>query len=378
MAALAPRPGLLDIAAYVPGHAKAVGCGRAIKLSSNETPLGPSPKALEAAHASLASLERYPDGSATRLRQAIARVHGLNADRIVCGAGSDELLSLLANAYLSPGDEAIHSRHGFLVYPIITRAAGATPVVADETNHTCDVDAILGCVSPRTRIVFLANPNNPTGTYVPIAEVRRLRSELPENVLLVLDAAYAEYVRRNDYEAGIELVSESSNTVMTRTFSKVHGLAALRLGWAYCPESVADVVNRIRGPFNVSETAIAAGVAAIEDVSHMAAAVAHNDIWLENVTDGLASLGIRATPSVGNFLLAHFDESETGSAASADAHLQASGIFVRRMEGYGLPNALRISIGTQDDNEALLTVLREWRSASVDAQSEAVGRAAHA
>ncbi len=231
-----PRPGVLDIAPYVPGKSALEGARAVIKLSSNETPFGPSAKAVEAYLAAASSLSRYPDGSARGLRDAIAKTYGLDAKRIVCGAGSDELLNLLAAAYLGPGDEAIYSEHGFLVYRIAILARGATPVVAPETELTADVDAILARVTPATRMVFVANPNNPTGTYLSSDEVKRLRTRLPEHVLLVLDAAYAEYVRANDYEAGIELVATTSNTVMTRTFSKIYGLASLRIGWAYCPQ----------------------------------------------------------------------------------------------------------------------------------------------
>ncbi|MEM7400083.1 MAG: aminotransferase class I/II-fold pyridoxal phosphate-dependent enzyme, partial [Pseudomonadota bacterium] len=233
-----PRPGILDIAAYVPGKSVLPGAGPIVKLSSNETPLGPSPKAIEAFHGEAAKLARYPDGSARLLREALAAAHGLDAARIVCGTGSDELLNLLAMAYLGPGDEAIYTEHGFLVYKIAILARGATPVVAPETNHTADVDAILARVTPATRMVFLANPNNPTGTYLPFAEVQRLHAGLPSHVLLVLDAAYAEYVLADDYEAGAALAAVHDNVVMTRTFSKVHGLASLRLGWAYCPNAI--------------------------------------------------------------------------------------------------------------------------------------------
>ena len=256
--ALRPRQGILDIAPYVPGKSALAG---GVKLSSNETPFGPSPRAVEAYLAGAKTLSRYPDGSARPLREAIAKLYGLDPARIVCGAGSDELLNLLATAYLGPGDEAIYSRHGFLVYRIVILARGATPVVAPEKNLTADVDEILARVTPATRMVYLANPNNPTGTYLTFDEIKRLRTGLPDDVLLVLDAAYAEYVRANDYEAGIELVATTNNTVMTRTFSKIYGLASLRIGWAYCPDAVADALNRIRGPFNVSGPAIAAGVA---------------------------------------------------------------------------------------------------------------------
>jgi histidinol-phosphate aminotransferase len=235
-----PRPGVLDIEAYVPGESHVPGGLKPIKLSSNETPLGPSPKAVTAFTSAGAALERYPDGQATALRQAIARRYGLNADRIVCGAGSDELISLIAHAYLGPGDEAVFTEHGFLLYRIVVLAAGATPVVAPEHELKANVDAILDKVTDKTKVVFLANPNNPTGTYLGIDEVRRLRAKLPANVLLVLDAAYAENVRRNDKESGLKHVATTDNTVMTRTFSKIHALAALRIGWAYCPAAVDD------------------------------------------------------------------------------------------------------------------------------------------
>ena len=236
-----PRPGILDIAPYVPGTSALPGAAQVIKLSSNETPLGPSPKAVEAYLAQAAHLSRYPDGSAKPLREALAKLYGLDAARIVAGSGSDELLNLLAQAYLGPGDEAIYSEHGFLVYKIAILARGATPVPAPERDLSADVDAILARVTDATRLVFLANPNNPTGTYLPFDEVKRLHAGLPEHVILVLDAAYAEYVRANDYEAGIEMVATTQNTVMTRTFSKIYGLAALRLGWAYCQIGRAHV-----------------------------------------------------------------------------------------------------------------------------------------
>jgi histidinol-phosphate aminotransferase len=355
-----PRPGILDIEAYVPGESSVPGGMKPIKLSSNETPLGASPKAVAAYRDEAAHLERYPDGAATALRQAIGRAYGLSPDRIVCGAGSDEVLNLLAQAYLGPGDEAIHTAHGFLVYKIATQARGATPVVAPEKDLRTDVDAILNCVTPRTRIVFLANPNNPTGTYIPFDEVRRLHAGLPSNVILVLDAAYCEYVRRNDYEAGLELVATTANTVMTRTFSKIHGLAALRLGWLYGPPAIIDVLNRIRGPFNVSGAAIAAGVAAIGDQAFQETAVAHNEKWLPWVAAELERLGLKVTPSVGNFILIHFAESGAKTAAAADAFLKSRAIIMRRVAGYGLPHALRMTIGTEADNRAVVAALAEF------------------
>jgi histidinol-phosphate aminotransferase len=351
-----PRPGILDIAAYVPGESSVPGGVVPIKLSSNETPLGPSPRAIAAYKAAAEGLERYPDGQATALRRAIAKHYGLDPDRIVCGAGSDELLTMLAHAYLGPGDEGLYTEHGFLVYRIAILACGATPVIAPERDLRTDVDAILARVTARTKIVFLANPNNPTGTYVGIEEVRRLRAGLPANVLLVLDAAYAEYVTRNDYEAGLELVATTANTVMTRTFSKIHGLAALRIGWAYCPAAVADVLNRIRGPFNLSAPAIAAGVAAIEDSAHAQAAARHNDTWRAWVEAELGKLGLRVTPSVANFVLIHFAP-DGKTAAAADEYLKSKGIILRRVTSYGLPDCLRMTIGSAEDNRAVVAAL---------------------
>ena len=355
-----PRPGVLDIAAYVPGKSKAAGGVKLHKLSSNETPLGASPKAI-AAFASVGDkLELYPDGAASDLREAIGRVYGLDPARLVCGNGSDDLLHLLTMAYVGPGDEGLYSQYGFLVYPIAITAAGGTCVVAPEKDFRTDVDALLARVSEKTRIVFLANPNNPTGTYIPFDEVKRLAAGLPKNVLLVLDAAYAEYVSRNDYEAGIELVSTSDNVVMCRTFSKIHGLAGLRIGWMYGPDHVVDAVNRIRGPFNLNSAAIAAGVAAIEDREHQAKAAAHNEEWLPKVTRGLEALGLTVTPSVGNFVLIHFADRDGKRAPDADAFLQSRGVVVRRMDAYGLPNALRMTIGSAEANETALAALADF------------------
>ena len=311
-----PRPGVLDIAPYVPGKSTAPGVAKVFKLSANETPLGPSPAALEAFRTSGHNLEDYPEGTARRLREAIGSAYGLDPDRIVCGAGSDDLLNLLARVYLKDGDEAIVTTHAFLIYEIATRGTGATPVFAAEKNLTADVNAILAAVTPRTRVVFLANPNNPTGTYVPFDEVRRLHRELPKNVLLVLDAAYAEYVNRNDYEAGIELVATSENVVMTRTFSKIYGLAALRLGWMYGPADVIGLIHRTRGPFNVNGPAIEAGIAAIKDTAHVENARAHNTLWLSWLNEEIGKLGLKVTPSVANFVLIQFPSEK----AAADAN----------------------------------------------------------
>ncbi len=354
------QPGIQDIEAYVPGKSKVSGTGPVLKLSSNETPLGASPKAKAAYLAAAEDMERYPDGSAFALRHAISERYGLDVDCLVCGAGSDELLSLLANAYLGVGDEAIYTQHGFLVYEIAIKANGATPVIAPETNFTADVDAILNCVTDKTKMVFLANPNNPTGTYLPFTEVKRLREGLRDSIILVLDGAYAEYVKANDYEAGISLVSESQNTVMTRTFSKIYGLASLRIGWAYCPLEIADMLNRIRGPFNISSAAIAAGVAAIEDQSHIEQSITVNNEGLVWMRDGLEALGLKVSPSVGNFILIHFTQDAGKTAADADAYLNKQGIILRQVVSYGLPHCLRMTIGTMEDNKKVLAALQTF------------------
>jgi histidinol-phosphate aminotransferase len=355
-----PRSGVLDIEPYIPGRSKAGDMPTRHKLSSNETPIGPSPAALAAYREAVRSLDRYPDGSAAELREAIAEMHGLDPERIVCGAGSDEILNLLAHAFLAPGDEAIHSQYGFLVYKIATRAAGGLPVVAPETDLTADVDAILAAVGPRTRIVFLANPNNPTGTYLPGSEIARLHQHLPENVLLVLDAAYAEYVRRNDYDSGLGLATTAGNVVMTRTFSKIYGLAGLRIGWCTGPAHIIDALNRIRGPFNVSGPAIAAGAAAIRDLAHLGKAVEHNETWLPRVTAAIDELGLEVTPSVANFVLIHFPDEPGRTATNADEYLLGRGIVLRRMEAYGLPNALRMTIGNEASNRDTVEALAEF------------------
>jgi histidinol-phosphate aminotransferase len=355
-----PKPGILDIQPYVPGESTVPGGLRPIKLSSNETPHGASPKAVAAYKALADELALYPDGAATALRNAIGRTYGLDPARIVCGCGSDELLHLLVHAYAGQGDEVLFTVHSFLVYKIAALANGATPVIAPEKDFRTDVDALLARVTPHTKVVFLANPNNPTGTYIPFDEVRRLHAGLRPDTLLVLDSAYAEYVRRNDYEAGIELVATTQNAVMTRTFSKIYGLAGLRLGWAYCPAPIADVLNRIRGPFNVTSAAIAAGVAAIEDATHIEKSVAHNDKWLPWVTEEISKLGLKVTPSVANFVLIHFDTEGPRTALAADEFLKSRGIIMRRVAGYALPHALRMTIGTEEDNRSVVAALSDF------------------
>ncbi len=364
MSEIKPQPGVLDVAPYVGGRSSVAGRDRVIKLSSNESALGPSPRAVAALKKAVGGSHRYPDGGAADLREALAHHHGLELERIVCGNGSDEIIQLLCQAYAGPGDEVLHSRHGFVMYPIAARAAGATPVSAPETQVTANVDALLDKVGDKTRLVFLANPNNPTGTYLPTAEVARLQAALPENALLVLDAAYAEFVGRNDYESGAELARGVDNVVMTRTFSKIYGLAGLRLGWAYCPAHVADVLNRVRGPFNVNLPAQAAGVAALGDLEFAGRARAFNDQWRPWLADQLTALGLEPLGSEGNFILVRFPGDAGRTAAAADAFLYDRGIILRNVDGYGFPDCLRVSVGQEDENRELITALNQFMSAA--------------
>ena len=355
-----PRPEILGIDPYVPGKSHVPGVAKVHKLSSNESPLGPSPRAIEAVHALADSLELYPDGASTALREAIGRRYGLDPARIICGNGSDELLALLAHVFLHPGDEGLYSQYGFLTYPICIRAAGGIPVVAKEADRTASVDAILEKASARTKVVYLANPNNPTGTYLPFSEVKRLHAGLAPHTLLVIDAAYAEYVTRNDYAAGLELAATADNVVMTRTFSKIHGLAGLRIGWAYGSDHVIDALNRVRGPFNLNGAAQAAGVASLGDGAHIERAITHNSRWLPWLTEAIAELKIEVTPSVGNFLLLTFPKQSGRTAANADAFLSARGLILRSVAAYGLPDSLRLSVGGEEANKGVVAALSEF------------------
>lgn len=360
MSRLTPRPGILEIEPYVGGRSEIAGRAKAIKLSSNESALGPSPKALEAYAACASRLHRYPDGSALKLREAIGAYHGLEPERIVCGNGSDELIDLLARAYAGPGDEVLFSEHSFLIFAIATKSVGASAVTAPERDLRVDVDALLQKVSPGTRIVFLANPNNPTGSYVPKGELARLRARLPGNVLLAIDGAYGEFVTRADYTQGFELVDEAENVVVVHTFSKIYGLAALRLGWAYCPPAIADALNRLRAPFNVSAPTQAAGIAAVEDAAHLEKARAHNERWRDWLAREIGRLGLKVHPSVCNFLLVEFPNEPGRNAEAANAHLLERGIIVRPVAKYGLPDCLRISIGLEEEVRAVAAALAEF------------------
>lgn len=356
-----PNPGIMNIAPYVGGKSKADGNVRVVKLSSNETPLGPSPKAKAAYFAAGEQLHRYPDGAASQLRASIAHYHDFPEAQIVCGSGSDELIGLLVHGYVSAGDDVVISEHGFLMYKIYAQAVGANVVVAKEKNLHTDVDAVLAAITPKTKIVFIANPNNPTGSYIGDEEMKRLHAGLPRNVILAIDGAYAEYPDIANYSDGSELVAAHENVVMLRTFSKIYGLSALRLGWAYAPPAICDVLNRIRGPFNVSAPAIAAGIAAIEDIAFTAATRAFNNRELKKLETALRKLGLTVHPSIANFILVEFKEGKH-SAANANKWLMKRGLIVREVGNYGLPNCLRITIGLSEDNEAIAQALSEFLS----------------
>jgi len=361
MSALIPRPGIMKIAPYVPGKDSIDGKETIAKLSSNEGALGPSPKAMSAYARAAAELHRYPDGNTEKLRKAIGRHYGLDPARIVCGAGSDEILNLLVRAYCGPGDELLYSQYGFLMYAINALGVGATPVAAPAKDYGSDIDALLAAVTDRTRIVCLANPNNPTGTYVTKDDVRRLHAGLPKNVLLIIDAAYAEYVSKNDYESGVELVDHAENVVMTRTFSKIYGLGGLRLGWMYGPAGIVDVMSRLRQPFNVSLAAQIAGIAALEDIAHTDASRTNNDIWVPWLSTELTKLGLAPVPSVGNFVLVGFGSKER--AAAANEWMMNDGLIPRLVAGYGLPEHLRITVGTETEVKAVQASLARFVAA---------------
>ena len=351
------NPSIMEIAAYVPGKSKAAPGIKPIKLSANESPLGASPKAEEAYRYHAHNLAIYPDGSATELRNAIGEVYGLDPNRIGVGSGSDELLHLIAQLYIEAGDEAVMSQFGFLVYPIVTRGAGGTPVFAAESDLKTDVDAMLAAVTEKTKVVYLANPNNPTGSYLTADELDRLHAGLPKNVLLVIDAAYAEYVDAADYKLGLDLVDSNENVVMTRTFSKI-GLANLRVGWLYGPTHFMDVFHRLRGPFNVNGAALVAAEAAVRDVEFTAKLKTHNKRLRDYLVSELQSNWYRTRPSQGNFVLTEFSEEEGRTAKDAFEKLLGEGLVVREMASYGLPHALRISIGHEKDMKKLVQILQ--------------------
>lgn len=355
---LKTKDSIKKIQAYKGGLSKTDKNQKVIKLSSNESPHGASPRAIKAYKNAAISLHRYPDGSATKLREAIGKTYGLNPDRIICGAGSDEIISFLCLAYTQENDEVIYTEHGFLMYKIYSLAVGAKPVSVAEDNLQTSVDNIIRAVTGKTRIVFIANPNNPTGSYISRAEILRLRENLREDILLVLDGAYAEYVEKDDYTCGSDIVDLGKNTVMTRTFSKIYGLSSLRIGWAYCPDSVADILNRVRGPFNVSTPAIEAATAAVLDVEFTKNVCKQNSIELDRFEKAVNKIGLTTLPSVGNFILVKFNNAE--QAELANDFLMEKGIIVRPVAGYGLAEYLRITIGLEEDNNTVLAALKDF------------------
>jgi histidinol-phosphate aminotransferase len=353
-----PRPEIMAIAPYVGGESKLPGVSRVIKLSSNEGAFGPPPAAQAAIAQGAEAMHRYPDGGALALRQAIGARFGLDPARIVCGNGSDEIISLLIQGYGGPGTELLMSAHGFSIYEIAGTLAGGTVRKLPERDLVADVDAILGAVTPATRLVFLANPNNPTGTLVPNTDIIRLRAGLPPDVLLVLDAAYAEYVDLPDYDGGASLVEAGENTVMTRTFSKMWGLGGARLGWMYGPAAIVDVMNRLRPPFNINSTAVAAGIAALSERGWIERCRAHNLAARTRVSQALEAAGIRVWPSQANFILADFGTDTVAKAA--DASLRGDGIITRALASYALPHCLRITIGTDEECALLIASLQAF------------------
>jgi histidinol-phosphate aminotransferase len=355
-----PLPQLATVTPYVPGEAPKPGKGPSYKLASNENPLGASPRAKQVYVDLAAKMELYPDGAARELKAALAKKHGLDPARLVLGAGSDDIFLMLGRAYLGPGDESISTKHAFAIYAIIAQQQGAKVVEVPEKNFTADVDAILKAVTPRTKLVWLANPNNPTGTYLSYEEVKRLHAGLPEHVLLVLDGAYAEFVKKNDYASGIELASQFGNVIITRTFSKLYGLAGLRVGWGYAPPHVVDAIERVRMPFNVSLPAQAAAIAALEDDAFTDESLLHNERELPRLAEGLKALGLEVIDGVGNFVVAKFPETKGKTAAEALAYLKERGVTVRGLAGYHMPNHLRVSVGTVDGNTAALRLFKEF------------------
>ena len=357
MTAIQPQPGILDIALYQGGQSALAGVAHPLKLSSNENPFGPSPAALAAMARALPDSHRYPSTDHAQLRAAIADVEGLDPDRVICGVGSDEIIHFLCQAYAGPGTEVLHTAHGFAMYRISALAAGATPVEVPERDRVVDVDTILDRAGPETRLVFIANPANPTGTFLPPDQIQRLADGLPETCLLILDGAYAEFAE--GYDGGAALVHARDRVVMMRTFSKAYGLGGLRVGYGYAAREIVDVLNRIRGPFNLSGIALAGAEAGIRDRAWVAECIRVNAAERARLTGGLRQLGIGCDDSAANFVLARFADPD--EALAADAHLKARGIIVRHPKSYGFPEALRITVGRPEDVTRVLAALTEFR-----------------
>lgn len=354
---ITPQPGIMDISLYQGGASHVAGHDNVLKLSSNENPFGPSPAAQKAYEAAARSLHRYPSADHVELRSAIGEVHNIDPERVICGAGSDEIIAFLCQAYAGPNTEVIHTEHGFAMYRISALAAGAKPIEVKERERVTDVDAILKACTEKTRLVFLANPNNPTGTMICQADIARLAEKLPEQALLVLDGAYAEYVE--GYDGGSALVDTRDNVVMTRTFSKIYGLGGLRVGWGYGPSHVIDVLNRVRGPFNVSNAALAAAEAAVRDVTYVDHCRTENARWRNWMADALAEIGVPSDVSLANFILARFTSQD--EAEACDNYLQTQGLLVRRVAGYKLPTGLRITVGDESGCRRVVHAVRQFK-----------------
>jgi len=360
MSKIAPQPGIMEIALYEGGKSVIAGREDVLKLSSNENPLGAPPAAQAALAEAAKGLHRYPSTDHAELRAAIGAVHGLDPARIICGVGSDEVLQFVCQAFSGPGDEIIHTEHGFSMYPVLIHMAGATPICVPEAERVVDVDAILAAVTDRTRIVLLTNPGNPTSTILPEGEMERLADGLPETVLLVVDGAYTEYAE--SYDGGAALAGSRPNVIMTRTFSKVYGLGGLRIGWGYGPKEVIDVMTRIRQPFNLSVVQLAAAEAAVRDRAWVETCVALNDRQRTLLVGAIRQLGVACDDSHTNFVLARF--ADAAEATAVDAALQAEGIIVRRVTGYGFPEALRITVGDDEQTGRVIAALTKWREAT--------------
>ncbi|WP_299909347.1 histidinol-phosphate transaminase [uncultured Paracoccus sp.] len=356
MAGIAAQPGIMEIALYVSGESKLAGRSDVLKLSANENPYGCSPAATAAFQAAATDLHRYPATDHAGLRRAIGEVHGLDPDRIICGVGSDEVLQFVAQAFAGAGDEVITTQHGFAMYPILAHAVGATPVTVAERDRRIDVDAILAATNDRTRIVFLANPANPTGTMLTAEELHRLAADLPETCLLVQDGAYAEFA--DGFDGGVSLVEQFPNVIMTRTFSKIHGLGGLRIGWGYARREVIDVLNRLRQPFNLSNAQMAAAEAAIRDTAFTARCASENARLRRWMREQLVQMGVGCDESHANFLLARFASPD--QAKACDAALREAGIIVRPVASYGLPEALRITVGDEDGCRRVIGIISDF------------------
>ena len=358
MTSIKAQPGIMDIELYQSGAAHIEGVDNVIKLSSNENPLGPSPKAIEAYQRAANNLHRYPSSDQIGLRSAIGEVLSLDADRIICGAGSDEIIAFLCQAFAGPGDEVIHTEHGFAMYRISALSAGATPIEVRENERVTDVDTILEACTPETKLVFIANPNNPTGTMIGEAEIARLADALPSQAILVLDGAYAEFVE--GYDGGAALVDQRENVFMTRTFSKLYGLGSLRVGWGYGPAALVNVLNRIRGPFNLSQSALDAAEAAMRDLEYTNYCRHENEKWRTWLANGLSEIGVPSDVSQANFILARF--ANQAEAENCDTYLQSQGLVVRRVAGYKLPNALRITVGDESACRLVLSAVQNFKA----------------